>query len=152
MSFSLFSNQFQDRFVMERPDGAVIDRIVTDADRSDATFTWTGGSLSVGTTGQLHRGVFQTGIVLHIATFDSNRILGKQFDTIIDPNVKEQVRQESTFRIEEGLIDPNQITFRSVKFPELVIRHRNFQLFAERDVTPQDFQDATFRRAPPQSV
>jgi hypothetical protein len=149
MSFSLFSNNFPDRFVIERMGVADIIKIETDADRSDAAFDWTGGSLSVGSTGQIRRATPQLGIVLHIADFENFRILGKFFDGITDPATKEKVRQESTFRIEQGLIDPNQITFRSVRFPDFVIRHRNFQLFAERVNTPQDFQDPTFRRAAP---
>jgi Alpha-L-arabinofuranosidase B (ABFB) domain len=149
MSFSLFSNNFPDHFIVERTGLADIAVIETDIDRGDATFDWTGPSLSFGTTGQLRRATPLLGVVLHIADFDKFRIEGKFFDGIIDPATKEEVRQESTFVIEPGLIDPNQLTFRSVKFPDRVIRHKNFQLFAERVNTPNDFQDATFRRASP---
>lgn len=148
MSFSLFSNNLQDHFIAEQSGDANIIKIVTDIDRADATFNWTGGSLSFGSTGQLKRAVNQTGIVLHIATFANFRIMGKQFDTITDPAVMEQVRRESTFVIEPGLIDPNQLTFRSVAFPNRVIRHKGFQLFAEDVNAPAELQSATYRRAP----
>jgi len=149
MSFSLFSNNFPDHFIVEQSGDANIAKIVTDTDRGDATFDWTGGSLSFGSTGQLRRAVAPIGIVLHIADFANFRILGKQFDTISDPAVKEKVRQESTFVIEPGLIDPNHLTFRSVRFPDRVIRHKSFQLFAEDVNAPAELQSATYRRASP---
>jgi hypothetical protein len=146
---SLFSNNFPDFFVIERAGLADIARIETDADRGDATFQWTGPNLRIGETGQLRRAAFPLGFVLQIATFDGFRMHGKFADGIIDPAVAEEVRADSTFVLEQGLIDPNQLTFRSVKFPDRVIRHRNFQLFAEPVNTPGDFQDATFRIASP---
>jgi Alpha-L-arabinofuranosidase B (ABFB) domain len=149
MSFSLFSNNFPDLFIIERGGFGDIAKPETDIDKGDATFDWTGPSLSFGTEGQLRRAVAPLGFVLHIADFDNFRIEGKFFDGIIDPVRKEEVRQESTFHIVPGLIDPNQLSFRSVRFPDRFLRHRNFQLFAEPVTTPQDFQDATFRRAPP---
>ncbi len=121
---SLFSNNFPDRFIIER----------------------TG---FIGETGQLRRATPLLGVVLQIATFDGFRMHGKFADGIIDPAVAAEVRADSTFVLEAGLIDPNQLTFRSVKFGDRVIRHRNFQLFAEQVNTPNDFQDATFRRASP---
>jgi Alpha-L-arabinofuranosidase B (ABFB) domain len=148
-AFSLFSNNFPDHFVVEHTGVADIIVPQSDIDRGDATFTWTGGSLSFGETGQLRRAVAPLGFVLHIADFENFRILGKFFDGIIDPAVKEEVRQESTFVIEPGLIDPNQLTFRSVKFPDRVIRHRDFQLFAEPVRFPPELQSATYRRASP---
>jgi hypothetical protein len=152
MSFSLFSNNFPDFFVIERAGFGDIAKIETDIDRSDATFDWTGLNLSIGTTGQLRRAVAPLGFVLHIADFDNFRIEGKFLDGIIDPARKEEVRQESTFFIEPGLIDPNHLSFRSVRFPDRFIRHRNFQLFAEPVNAPLGLQDATFRRAPPLHV
>ena len=131
MSFSLFSNNFPDHFIILRDGFADIAKIETDIDRGNATFDWTGPSLRVGTTGQLRRAVAPLGFVLHVADFENFRILEKFFDGIIDPARKEEVRQESTFLVEAGLIDPNQFSFRSVKFPDRFIRHRDFQLFAE---------------------
>ncbi|MDO9562289.1 MAG: AbfB domain-containing protein [Bradyrhizobium sp.] len=150
MSFSLFSNNFQDRFIVARGGFADIAKIETDIDRGNATFDWTGPSLRFDTTGQLRRAVAPLGFVLHIADFDSFRIHEKFFDGIVDPDRKEEVRQESTFVAVPGLIDPNHFSFRSVKFPDRFIRHRSFQLFAEPINTPLDHQDATFRRGPPQ--
>ena len=149
MSFSLFSNNFQDRFIIARGGFADIARIETDIDRGDATFDWTGPSLSIGTTGQLRRAVAPLGFVLHIADFEGFRIHEKFFDGIVDPDRKEEVRQESTFAVVPGLIDPNHFSFRSVKFPDRFIRHRNFQLFAESVEAPRELQDATFRSTPP---
>jgi len=149
MSFSLFSNNFPDMFIISRGGFADIAKIETDIDRGDATFDWTGPGLSVGTTGQLRRAVDPLGFVLHIADFDGFRIHEKFFDGIVDPARKEEVRQESTFVAEPGLIDPNHFSFRSVKFPDHFIRHRNFQLFAEPVNAPRELQDATFRMAPP---
>ena len=70
--------------------------------------------------------------MLHIAPFDEFRIHIKCFDGIVDPDRKEEVRQESTFTIVQGLIDPNQFSFRSVKFPDLFIRHRDFNSSPKR--------------------
>jgi hypothetical protein len=73
-----------------------------------------------------------------------------KFDVgITDPDVAAEVRADSTFVLEKGLIDPNQFSFRSVKFPELFIRHRDFKLFAESVNTPDELQSATFRIVPP---
>lgn len=149
MAFSLFANQFQDRFVIRRGGFGDIAIIETDADRADATFDWTGPSLSFNTSGQLRGARLPEGFVLHIADFDNFRIHEKFFDGIIDPARKEEVRQESTFVAVPGLIDPNQFSFQSVKFPDRFLRHRNFQLFAEPINTPLDHQDATFRRNSP---
>jgi len=146
---SLFANQFQDRFIIERQGLADIARIETDNDRSDATFEWTGPNLRPGATGQLRRATPLLGVVLRNATFLDFRIEGKFAENIEDPATAAEVREESTFVLEEGLIDPNHLTFRSVKFPDRVIRHRQFHLFAERVNTPADFQDATFRFVPP---
>src|SRR5262245_251968 len=149
MSFSLFSNNFPDMFIIRRGGFGDIAKIETDIDRGDATFDWTGPSLSFGTTGQLRGAALPSGFVLHIADFDGFRIHDKFFDGIVDPARKEEVRQQSTFVVEPGLIDPNQLSFRSVIFPDRFIRHRNFQLFAEPVNAPRELQDATFRRAPP---
>ena len=149
MAFSLFSNQFQDRFIIRRGGFGDIAKIETDIDRGDATFDWTGPSLGFGTAGQLRGAAAPPGFVLHIAPFDDFRIHDKFFDGIVDPDRMEEVRQESTFVAVPGLIDPNQFSFQSVKFPDRFIRHRNFQLFAEPINTPAEHQDATFRRAPP---
>ncbi|MFE5677894.1 AbfB domain-containing protein [Streptomyces erythrochromogenes] len=146
---SLFSNNLPDSFIVERNGFGDIAEIVTDTDRGDATFDWTGSSMAFGKTGQLRRAVAPIGFVLHIATFDNFRIHGKFFDGIIDPEVKARVLEESTFLLEKGLIDPNHFSFRSTKFPELFIRHRDSMLFAEKVETPDDFQSATFRRALP---
>jgi hypothetical protein len=146
---SLFSNNFQDRFIVERSGDVDIAPIETDTDRGDATFEWTGPNLRIGETGQLRRATPLLGVVLRIATFDKFRMEGKFADGIVDETVAEEVRQDSTFVLEQGLIDPNQLTFRSVKFPDRVIRHRNFKLFAEQVNSPADFQDATFRIASP---
>ncbi|MFF0033320.1 AbfB domain-containing protein [Streptomyces avermitilis] len=67
----------------------------------------------------------------------------------MDPQVKAQVIEESTYVVEPAEIDPNQASFRSVKFPDRFIRHRNFELFAERVVTPDELQSACFRIAQP---
>jgi hypothetical protein len=147
---SLFSNNLPDFFIVERQGLADIAKIDIERfqDRFDATFEWTGPNLRFGETGQLRRVANPPGIVLHIADFDNFRIHGKFFDGIVDPNRKEEVRQESTFVLEKGVIDPNQFSFRSVKFPDRFIRHRGFQLFAEPVNTPDELQSATFRPRP----
>ena len=96
----------------------------------------------------LRRAGAPLGFVLRIATFDNFRIHGKFFDGIVDPNVMAEVRQESTFVLEKGVIDPNQFSFRSVKFPDRFIRHRDFKLFAEPVNAPAELQSATFRPGP----
>ena len=146
---SLFSNNFPDHFIVERAGVADIAKIETDRDREDATFEWTGPNLSPGATGQLRRGSAPLGFVLMIATFGGNRLHGKFFDGIVDLDVKAQVRADSTFVIEKGVIDPNQVSFRSVQFPDLFIRHRDFMLFAEPVRFPPELQSATFRIATP---
>lgn len=145
---SLFSNNLPDFFIIAR-DFADIAKIEDDQDRHKATFEWTGPNLKVGETGQLRQAPLPEGFVLHIAPFDEFRIHVKFFDGIVDPDRKEEVRQESTFRIEKGLIDPNQFSFRSVAFPDLFIRHRDFKLFAEEVNSPDELQSATFRPAAP---
>jgi hypothetical protein len=148
-SISLFSNNFPDFFIVERSGLADIAKIETDIDRGDATFEWTGPNLRFGETGQLRRAAAPIGIVLRIATFDDFRMHGK-FDTgITDPGVAAEVREESTFVLEKGVIDPNQFSFRSVKFPDRFIRHRDFKLFAEQVNTPDELQSATFRIVSP---
>ncbi len=146
---SLYSNDLPDFYIVERSGLADIAKIETDIDRGDATFEWTGAHLRIGETGQLRRAAAPLGFVLRIATFDNYRIHGKYFDGIIDPDVKEEVREESTFVLEKGAIDPNQFSFRSVKFPDLYIRHQNFQLFATPVNAPAELQAATFRPAAP---
>jgi len=146
---SLFSNNFQDFFIVERSGLADIAKIETDIDRGDATFEWTGPNLRFGETGQLRRTAAPLGFVLQIATFDGFRMHGKYFASITDPAVLEEVFADSTFVLERGLIDPNQFSFRSVKFPDRFIRHRDFKLFAEPVTTPDELQSATFRAVPP---
>ncbi|ORT54856.1 hypothetical protein [Streptomyces sp. CB03238] len=149
IKLSLFSNNFPDHFIIDRDGDVGIAEIADDADRRNATFTWTGPNLRIGETGRLLRAVAPLGICLHIATFDGFRIQSKFFEGIEDPEVAAQVREESTFVLERAEIDPNHATFRSVKFPELVIRHRDFKLFAETVTTPAELQSACFRFAPP---
>lgn len=145
MAISLFSNNLPDFFIIERQGLADIAKIETDADRENATFEWTGPDMRPGTEGQLRRAFAPPGFVLHIAPFDNFRIHGTFFDGIADPVRKEEVRQESTFVIDAGLIDPNQLSFRSVKFGDRHIRHKDFQLFAEPVRFPDELQSATFR-------
>jgi hypothetical protein len=142
---SLFSNNLPDFFVVERTGLADIAEIHTDIDRGDATFEWTGASLNFGTTGRLLRAVAPLGICLHIATFDGFRMHGKFFEGITDPDVARQVREDSTFTLEKAEIDPNHVSFRSVRFPDRFIRHRDEQLFAEPVNTPAELQSACFR-------
>ncbi len=149
MSFSLFSNNFPDLFIIRRGGIGVIAKPETDSDSGDATFDWTGPGLSFSTTGMLRGAAAPSGFVLHIMDFDNFLIEDKFFDGIIDPARKEEVRQQSTFTAVPGLIDPNQFSFRSVAFPDRFLRHRTFQLFAEPVNAPSELQDATFRRAPP---
>jgi hypothetical protein len=146
---SLFSNNLPDHFIVERSGLADIAKIQTDNDRGDATFEWTGPNLRFGETGQLRRAVAPLGIVLMIATFDGFRMHGKFADGITDPDVAAEVRADSTFVLEKGVIDPNQFSFRSVKFPDRFIRHRGFQLFAEPVNSPDELQSATYRVASP---
>ncbi|MET7930650.1 AbfB domain-containing protein [Streptomyces sp. NPDC005349] len=61
------------------------------------------------------------------------------------PDVAAEVREDSTFTLERAEIDPNQASFRSVKFPDRFIRHRDRQLFAEPVSTPEELQSACFR-------
>lgn len=146
---SAFSNNFPDFFIVERSGLADIATIETDADRGDATFEWTGSDLGFGGTGQLRRAVAPTGFVLRIATFDGFRMHGKFVDGITDPDIAAEVRADSTFVLERGVIDPSQFSFRSVRFPDRFIRHRDFKLFAEPVNTPDELQSATFRIVSP---
>jgi hypothetical protein len=145
---SLFSNNLPDFFIIERQGDAGIAKPETDIDRHNATFVWTNPTFGHGQTGMLQKAPLPEGFVLQIATFDDFHIIGKFFD-VDDPALKEEIQQESTFVVERGLIDPNQFSFRSVKFPNRFIRHRDFQLFAEPVNTPNELQSATFRHAPP---
>ncbi|WP_030198836.1 AbfB domain-containing protein [Streptomyces sp. NRRL S-87] len=146
LKLSLFSNDLPDFFIIDRDGFADIAKIETEQDRRDATFQWTGPSLATfGGTGMLVRAVAPPGFCLRIATFEDFRIETKFFTGITDPQVKAQVIEESTFTFEAAEIDPNQASFRSVKFPDRFIRHRGFQLFAEPLVTISDLQSACFR-------
>ncbi|MGW1537131.1 AbfB domain-containing protein [Streptomyces aureus] len=142
---SLSSNDFPDFFVVDRDGLADIAKIETDEDRADATFEWDGPSLDFGTTGRLLRATPPPGFCLRIATFDGFRMQSKFFTGILDPEVAAEVREDSTFVLQPAEIDPNQLSFRSVKFPERFIRHRDFQLFAEPLNNPHDLQSACFR-------
>ena len=146
---SLFSNNFPDFFIVERSGLVDIAKIETDIDRGNATFEWTDPNLRFGEKGQLQRAVAPLGFVMMIATFDNFRMHGKFATGITDPAVAAEVRANSTFVLEQGLIDPNQVSFRSVEFPDRFIRHRDFKLFAEPVNTPDELQSATFRIAPP---
>ncbi|WP_280501662.1 AbfB domain-containing protein [Nocardia farcinica] len=161
MKISMFSNKFQDHFIVERQGLADIAPIETPADRENASFEWTGPGLVLGpdgapadgfgASGQLRRAGAPFGFVLMIATFEDNRIHGKFADGITDPQVAEEVRKNSTFVLEKGLIDPNHVSFRSARFPDLFIQQVNFQLFARlaRPQFPDEFQAATFRMVTP---
>ncbi len=144
---SLFSNNLPDFFIIERQGLADIAVPETDVDRHNATFEWTGRDFTFGEIGMLGKAPLPEGFVLRIATFDGFRIHGKFVGN--PPDIGEEIIQESTFVVERGLIDPNQFSFRSVKFPDLFIRHRGFQLFAEEVRTPDELQSATFRFAAP---
>lgn len=149
LKLSLFSNNFPEFFIIDH-DGLVdIAKIKTEGDRRNATFQWTGPSLNFGTTGMLVRAVSPPGFCLRIATFDNFRIHSKFFTGITDPQVKAQVIEESTYVLEPAEIDPNQASFRSVKFPDRFIRHRNFELFAEPVIPPHELQSACFRITQP---
>ncbi|MER6244821.1 AbfB domain-containing protein [Streptomyces griseorubiginosus] len=143
--FSLFSNNFPEFFVIDHGGLVDIAKIETDADRADATFTWDGPNLDFGVKGRLLRAAPPLGFCLRIATFDDFRIHSKFFEGIEDPAVAAEVREDSTFVLERAEIDPNQASFRSVKFPDRFIRHRDFQLFAEPVSTPDELQSACFR-------
>jgi hypothetical protein len=142
---SLFSNNFPDFFIVERDNLVDIAKIETDIDRGNATFEWTGPNLRFGAEGQLQRAVPPLGFVLMIATFDDFRMHSKFATNIFDPAVAAEVRENSTFILEKGVIDPDQFSFRSVKFPDRFIRHRDFKLFAEPVNTPNELQSATYR-------
>lgn len=153
-TISMYSNNKPDHYIVERAGVADIATIQTDQDRQDATFVWTGAGLVLGPgvtsagfgqKGQLRRAGSPEGFVLMIATFDDFRIHGKYADGIVDPAVAAEVRRDSTFVLEKGLIDPNQVSFRSVQYPDRYIRHRGNMLFAETVRTPGDYQTATFR-------
>ncbi|MEW2354939.1 AbfB domain-containing protein [Spirillospora sp. NPDC029432] len=146
---SLFSNNLPDFFIIDHGGLVDIAEIKTEEDRRNATFQWTGRNLNFGEQGMLVRAVAPPGFCLHIATFDNFRIHSKFFTGITDPQVKAQVIEESTYVLEPAEIDPNQASFRSVKFPDRFIRHRNFELFAERVASPGELQDACFRIAQP---
>lgn len=145
IKLSLFSNDLPDFFIIDHTGLADIAKIETDEDRRDATFEWTGPNLSFGETGQLRRAVAPMGFCLRIATFDGFRIHSKFFEGITDPDVADEVRADSTYTLERAEIDPNQASFRSVRFPDRFIRHRDFQLFAEQVNTPAELQSACFR-------
>ncbi|MFF4948684.1 AbfB domain-containing protein [Streptomyces chattanoogensis] len=149
LKLSLFSNNFPELFIIDHTGLVDIAKIETEDDRRNATFQWTGPSLNFGNKGMLIRAVAPPGFCLHIATFDNFRIHSKFFTGITDPQVKAQVIEEATYVLERAEIDPNQASFRSVKFPDRFIRHRNFELFAEPVVTPDELQSACFRIAQP---
>ncbi|MFI7103756.1 AbfB domain-containing protein [Streptomyces sp. NPDC050161] len=149
LKLSLFSNNFPEFFIIDHTGLADIAKIVNEEDRRNATFQWTGPSLNFGEKGMLVRAVAPAGFCLRIATFDNFRIHSKFFTGITDPQVKAEVIEESTYVLEQAEIDPNQASFRSVKFPDRFIRHRNFELFAEPVVTPPELQSACFRIAQP---
>jgi alpha-L-arabinofuranosidase B-like protein len=159
---SIFSNRFQDHFIVDRQD--VVDIAVVDVgsfnDRQDASFEWTGPNLLLGPDGvaegfgeegQLRRAGAPLGSTLMIDTFDGNRIHSKFDKGITDPDVAAEVRANSTFVLVQGLIDPNQVSFQSKRFPDLFIQQINFQLFAKpaRDQFPNELQAATFRIVEP---
>ncbi|MER5202769.1 AbfB domain-containing protein [Streptomyces sp. NPDC002825] len=146
---SLFSNNFPDFFIIDRDGSVDIAKIETDGDRADATFEWDGTSLDFGTTGRLLRALPPLGFCLRFMTFDDFRMESKFFTGIIDPAVAAEVREDSTFALERAEIDPNQVSFRSVRFPDRFIRHRDFHLFAEPVSTPAELQSACFRIAAP---
>ncbi|MFJ9560502.1 AbfB domain-containing protein [Streptomyces fuscichromogenes] len=146
---SLFSNNFPDFYIIERVGDVDIAKIETDIDRGNATFGWSGLQLDFGETGQLQRAVAPLGFYLRIDPLDGFRVHGKFYTAIVDPAVKAEVLEESTFVLERAEIDPEQVSFHSVKFPDRFLRHRNFQLFAEPVSTPADLQDACFRIAAP---
>ncbi|MFC9930062.1 AbfB domain-containing protein [Streptomyces sp. NPDC127190] len=148
---SLFSNNFPDFFIVERSGDVDISKIETDDDRRNATFEWTGPALDFGETGRLVRATLPLGFCLRIDALEGFRVVGKFFTGIIDPDVAEEVREDSTFVLERAEIDPNQASFRSVRFPDRFLRHRDFHLFAEPVNTPGELQDACFRIAPPLS-
>jgi hypothetical protein len=142
---SLFSNNFPDFFIIDHTGLADIAEIQTDDDQRNATFEWTGPHLQFGETGQLRRAIAPTGFCLRVDTLDNFRMHSKFFEGIIDPGVANEVREESTYTLERAEIDPNQASFRSVKFPDRLIRHRDFQLFAEPVNSPAELQSACFR-------
>jgi hypothetical protein len=158
---SIFSNKFPDRFIVDRQGLADIAVVESFTDRQDASFEWTGPNLVLGPggapakgfgeEGQLRRAGAPLGFTLMIATFDGNRIHGKFDEGITDPDVAAEVRANSTFVLEKGLIDPNHVSFRSARFPDLFIQQINFQLFAKpaRAQFPDEFQAATFRMVEP---
>ncbi|MFD9521750.1 AbfB domain-containing protein [Streptomyces sp. NPDC059979] len=149
LKLSLFSNNFPDFFIIDHNGLVDIAKMETEDDRRNATFQWTGSSLNFGQKGMLVRAVAPPGFCLHIATFDNFRIHSKFFTGITDPQVKARVIEESTYILQAAEIDPNQASFRSVKFPDRFIRHRGFELFAEPVATPDELQSACFRIAQP---
>ncbi|MFF8382288.1 AbfB domain-containing protein [Streptomyces kanasensis] len=149
-NLSLFSNNLPDYFIIDHTGEADIAKIETDEDRRNATFEWT-GRLRIGETGQLRRAIGPLGFCLRIATFSNFRMHSKYFEGIRDPEVAEEVRGDSTFVLEAAEIDPNQLSFRSVKFPDRFIRHRDYQLYAEPVRFPPELQSACFRIAAPLS-
>src|SRR5690606_13194992 len=85
------------------------------------------------------------------STFEDNSIHCMYAGGITDAQVGEEVRKNSTFVLEKGLIDPNHVSFRSARFPDLFIQQVNFQLFARpaRPQFPDEFEAATFRMVTP---
>lgn len=158
---SIFSNKFPDRFIIDRQGVADIAVVESFSDRQDASFEWTGPNLVLGPggapasgfgeQGQLRRAGAPFGFTLMIADFDDNRIHSKFDQGITDPEVAAEVRANSTFVLEQGLIDPNHVSFRSARFPDLFIQQINFQLFARpaRVQFPNELQAATFRMVEP---
>jgi Alpha-L-arabinofuranosidase B (ABFB) domain len=158
---SIFSNRFQDRFIVDGAGGVNIAVVTSFTDRQDASFEWTGPNLVLGPggapargfgeQGQLRRAGQPFGSTLMIATFDGNRIERKFDEGITDPDVAAEVRANSTFVLVPGLIDPNHVSFQSARFPDLFIQQINNQLFAKpaRAQFPNEFQAATFRMVEP---
>ncbi|MGW1671524.1 AbfB domain-containing protein [Streptomyces sp. NPDC002324] len=149
VKLSLFSNNFPDFFIIDQDGSVDIAEIDSDEDRRDATLEWTGPQMSLGETGQLLRAKEPLGFCLRIMSFDEFRIDSKFFTGIIDPDVAAEVRADSTFTLVPAEIDPAQFSFRSVRFPDRFLRHRDFHLFAERVNTPAELQSACFRRNAP---
>lgn len=90
------------------------------------------------------------GCVTFMSTNIRNHYLRhSSFRIILSPNTNDALfKRDATFCMERGLRrvgDEDSVTFRSVNYPERVIRHRNYELWLDPvEDTPQFRSDASF--------
>jgi hypothetical protein len=137
---------FQDRFIRHQNFLGELTPIVSDLDKADGTFS-TINDFAVGTVAQIRPSNFPLMCLRH----QNFRINLAEFNPpIFGPDSRPETPEEAllrndvTFMERNGLANSGFISFESVNFPGLFIRHRDFHLFLEQPVSDLDKQDATF--------